>query len=121
MEMQRSKISSYAQLPPKPECDVLDLKLRDNELLAPDQFKDLLKALTAFYFPGKEPPEMKITDADRGPEHFTMLVLALAVNALRLEHDPPEVMEVVGRTEATLTFYVTRLGPSIDIRATAIG
>ena len=77
--------------------------------MSPGQYQGLLKALTAYYYPGEEPPEMKITDADRGSEHFVALIVALAGKGLRLEYDQPEVMQIAGKTDATPVFYIARV------------
>jgi len=66
-----------------------------------------LRALTAHYYPGAEPPEMEITDEDRGPERFNSLVVALAGSGRRLKHLLPVVAESGGRKDAALRFLIS--------------
>jgi hypothetical protein len=110
MEIQRSIVRSYYEVPRKPECQVLNLSIRNWEnILERGEFRDLNKALSAFYFPGREPPEMKITDAERAPEYLSGLLLKLIARGIQLECDPPEVKEIGGKIEGTVTFYVARM------------
>lgn len=107
MEIQRSQISSHAHLPPRPAGGGFAVKLKDEAGIAHGQLGALMAALQAYY--GLELTERDVTAEDRDPRHFIAVTMALAGKGLRLEVDPPEVMQVGGRTETTLTFYVVRM------------
>jgi hypothetical protein len=104
----RQTVLSSVYLPQKPNCDVFHLKLEAERPLQAGQFRDILKALTAHYYPGAEPPGMKITDEDRSPERLNSIIVALRGNGHRLEYLPLEETTSVSGKEVALMFWIAR-------------
>jgi hypothetical protein len=106
--MARKIVWQLADLPPKPSAHGWELKLEDyggaRGPLSQGQLGALLKFLMSYYgyeMFGSEP------ETDLSERRFRALLNALVARVRRLEcEDPPEVMEVAGRSEATLRFYL---------------
>jgi len=103
--MPRMIVWKLADLPPKPAFPFgLNLDDVGRGRLAAGQFGALLRYLVTHY---GIVPEGMTPEPDPSADRLQALVNGLLGKARRLEYDdPPEVIQVMGKPEVTLRFYV---------------